>query len=266
MTRTRAAAALMLALGLAVACTPSAPGSAPGSASGPAPAPAGESCSALPKPPDTLRTLARCCAESLASNPSCRQADPRQAWVLLKDNSPRKPLSWLIVPAAPVTGIEDPAALRSPVADFFQDGFALAQRFPGRPAADTALAVNSQPGRTQNQLHIHISCVRPAVKQALDAVAVPAWPAAPRAVALPPKGSVYEAVRVDGLAGPLSPFRLVQERPGVRNGGAAAMGEQTIAVVGTATPGQYIVLNRRGTPDRPAEAEELLDQRCNEAN
>lgn len=267
MTIARIAAVATLVLGLAAGCREPGPVPPPQAAATAAAAStpvaltaAGESCTALPRPPGTLRVLAACCALSVASNPSCRLSEPRDGYVLLKDNSPRKPQSWLIVPAAPVSGIEDPAALSAPVADLFQHGFALAAHTPGRPAADTALAINSQPGRTQDQLHIHISCVRPAVRQALLAAAVPAWPAAPVAVSLPPRGDSYQVVRIAGLGGASSPFRRVAERPGAR--GAAAMADESIAVIGTATSGEYFLVNRRSLPGRPAEAEELLDQTC----
>lgn len=44
----------------------------------------------------------------------------------------------------------------------------MAERY-GKPIddGDISLAINSEYGRTQNQLHIHISCLLPAVKQRL---------------------------------------------------------------------------------------------------
>lgn len=48
----------------------------------------------------------------------------------------------------------------------------LLSRQHGAPVDDRAvsLAINAQYGRTQNQLHIHISCLRPDVRRQLDAL------------------------------------------------------------------------------------------------
>ena len=88
--------------------------------------------------------------------------------------------------------------LRGPDApNYFQDAWASRSyatdglaRQPGR--ADLALAVNSRIGRSQDQLHIHIDCIRPKVRDVLarDAsrVAVGRWthlrvmPASPQAI------------------------------------------------------------------------------------
>ena len=238
----------MLAAGLALGCFP---------AASPARAQA-DSCSALPKPPNTLGKLAECCAISVQSNPSCRAADPRDGFVIIKDNSPRKPQSYLILPTAKVAGIEDPLVSSPPVVDFWQYGFAEAATYPGRPRADTALAINSAHARTQNQLHIHISCVRTDVKGALLGTSIPSYPDKPVALPLPPGQHVYQVVKVGRLTGPLSPFLLIQNDPAAK----ADMAAQSIAVVGSASLNEYFVLSTHYGDGNPGSAEELLDQRC----
>ena len=218
-----------------------------------------QSCTILPKPPDTLLKLAECCAASVQSNPSCRAADPKEGYVILKDNSPRKPQSYLILPTAKVTGIEDPLVLSMPALDLWQRGFAVSATYPGRPPADTALAINSAYARTQNQLHIHISCVRPDVRDKLLTTPVPAYPDKPVALPLPPNQHVYQAVRVSGLGGPLSPFHVIQDDPAAR----ADMAAESIAVMGSAMANEYFVLSTRRDDRNPGSAEELLDQSCN---
>ena len=78
----------------------------------------------------------------------------------------------IVTPLVETIGIEAPR-LRGPGApDYFADawtarGYATRglPRAPGR--ADFALAVNSRVGRSQDQLHIHIDCIRPKVRDAL---------------------------------------------------------------------------------------------------
>lgn len=241
---------LLLVAGFASACLAPAPSP-----------PEASSCTALPKPPDTLLKLAECCAARVQSNPSCRAADPQAGYVILKDNSPRKPQSYMILPTAKVTGIDDPLVSSRPVVDFWQRGFALAPGYLGHPTADTALAINSAHARTQNQLHIHISCVRPDVRQALLEARIPAFPAQPIALPMPPHQHVYRVVKVNDLSGSGSPFLLVQGDPAAK----ADMAAQSIAVVGSAKPGEYYVLSTRRDERNPGFAEELLDQRCSQA-
>jgi CDP-diacylglycerol pyrophosphatase len=219
-----------------------------------------QSCTALPKPPDTLLKLADCCAASPQSNPSCRLSDPKDGYVIIKDNDPRKPQAYLILPIAKVTGVEDPLIFKPPVVDFWQHGWAQSATYPGRPPADTALAINSRHARSQNQLHIHISCVRSDVKSALLATPIPFYPDKPVALPLAPHQHVYEVVKVTGLAGPLSPFLLARDNPGAK----ADMGDQSIAVVGSAKADEYFVLSTHHGADNPAFAEELLNQSCND--
>ncbi len=72
------------------------------------------------------------------------------------------------------------------------------QPVPG-PDAEIALAINSEAGRSQNLLHIHISCVLPALRVALDAGTVPAgWASEPFVFF---GESRYNARQVESLGG-----------------------------------------------------------------
>ena len=96
--------------------------------------------------------------------PDCTEVDRARGFVVIKDDDPAKPKAWLIVPDREVTGIESPAVFRPPVADFWRYGWdAGAALLPDEPVADRALAINSKAGRSQDLLHIHISCVLPEV-------------------------------------------------------------------------------------------------------
>nr|MBA2817679.1 CDP-diacylglycerol pyrophosphatase [Candidatus Pantoea persica] len=79
----------------------------------------------------------------------------------------------MLIPLAKITGIESPTLLDRATPNFFafswQERAQLAAR-RGAPIIDStlSLAINAEYGRTQNQLHIHISCLRPDVCHTLD--------------------------------------------------------------------------------------------------
>jgi CDP-diacylglycerol pyrophosphatase len=210
--------------------------------------------------PNSLWSLAQCCSRTLESNPGCRIYDAAGEYIILKDNSLDKPAAYLIIPSVQVTGIEDKQIFSPPIVNFWEYGWQQAQRFVKEPAAKIALAINSTHGRTQNQLHIHIACVSPAVARALAAAAgeIGDNPATAARLTLGPANHIYRAIKVNGLAGADSPFTLVAAMPGA----AAEMGDQSIAVVGSTTSGIYYVLDIQAQGANPGAAEELLDQTC----
>lgn len=108
-------------------------------------------------------------------NPApCENVDMAQGYVTLKDRV--GPLQYLLMPVSRITGIESPLILNPQTPNFFyqswQERHLMAEQ-RGAPVADSAisLAINSEYGRTQNQLHVHISCLRPDVRQQLDGLA-----------------------------------------------------------------------------------------------
>ncbi|MES1938282.1 CDP-diacylglycerol diphosphatase [Salinisphaera hydrothermalis] len=132
----------------------------------------------------------------------CARVDRRDGYALLKDRV--GPLQYLLIPTIRVSGIESPALLEphAPpyLAEAWHDRHIMAKRF-GHPIADDdiMLALNSPHGRTQNQLHIHISCIAPDVKRALANMASDIgadWTPLPRPLA----GHRYIARRVTPTA------------------------------------------------------------------
>jgi CDP-diacylglycerol pyrophosphatase len=206
-------------------------------------------------PPDRdglFRQMQACLAESEPA-PPCTAVDRARGYVIIKDDSPAKPDAWLIVPDREVTGIEDPRVLRPPVVNFWTYGWEAGRRLVPAPPQGLGLAINSKPGRSQDLLHIHISCVLPEVRETLAEAAIgPAWAAEPF-VEL--GGHAYHARKVATLDP--SPFLLLAELPGAR----AVMADQSLAVVGSADGG-FFVLTDSTEPGVVAEAEELLDQDC----
>jgi CDP-diacylglycerol pyrophosphatase len=139
---------------------------------------------------------------------------------------------YLLIATGSVTGIEDPAVLAETSPNYFAAAWAARDRLDsvvGHPLRreSVGLAVNSAIMRGQDQLHVHMECVRPDVSRVLRAAAAtlkPQWSP------LSFDDRVYSALRIDGrdLSGK-DPFRLLANGvPGAR----AEMRAFTIVVVG----------------------------------
>ena len=175
---------------------------------------------------------------------------------------------FLLIPTSRVGGIEDPAIL-APDATNYWDAAWRARSFVDQrlhtslPRDAVALAINSLIARTQNQLHIHIDCVRPDVRATLaanlDKIAG-AWTPFP----VPLVGHTYRSLRIDrpNLDG-LDPFRLLaDDLPHAQN----EMGMHTLVLVGAnfASGDGFVLLDDRidlAAGDR-ASGEQLQDHTC----
>jgi CDP-diacylglycerol pyrophosphatase len=208
--------------------------------------------SRAPDPNGLLHAMQACLADPAPSD--CTAVDRARGFVVIKDDSPEKPRAWLIVPDHEVTGIESPAVFRPPVADFWRYGWEAGSRLlSAHPPADRGLAINSEAGRSQNLLHIHISCVLPEVRAALASTAIgPEW--APAPFLRFGKGT-YNVRKVATLDP--SPFLRLAELPGAR----ADMAEQSLAAIGSGDGGFFLVTDST-EPGVVAETEALLDERC----
>ncbi|MGM9485529.1 CDP-diacylglycerol diphosphatase [Roseateles sp. NT4] len=99
--------------------------------------------------------------------------DRDHGWALIKDR--RGVLQYLLLPTARIPGIESPLLLNADTPNFFALAWQsrdLLDRLHGQPLPrDTvSLALNPIPRRSQDQLHIHISCVRPELRARLAQV------------------------------------------------------------------------------------------------
>ena len=198
-------------------------------------------------------------------NPSpCMKVDLAAGYVLLKD--PNSPTHFVLSPTARVTGIEDPAIL-FPTAPNYWDQAWRARRYVEERAGralgrdEVSLAINSINGRTQNQLHIHIDCIKPAVRAALHAHAsaiAPYWAQFP----VPLAGDNYLAERIDGSdLTRVNPFRLLSTLPQAH----ADMGNETLVVTGDTSPNGrpgFILLAGHATPGADVSGEALQDHHC----
>ncbi|HBP30511.1 MAG: CDP-diacylglycerol diphosphatase [Advenella sp.] len=103
----------------------------------------------------------------------CIKVDMDNGYVIFKDKN--GPLQYLHMPTRHVTGLEDPALLSASRTPYFAQAWHARHymdRLLGSAIAeqDYSFTVNSQSGRSQNHLHIHISCIRPALRERLLAL------------------------------------------------------------------------------------------------
>lgn len=207
-----------------------------------------------PRSDGLMRQMQACLADPDQGG-ACAIVDPARGFVVIKDYSAEKPRAWLIVPSDPeVTGIEDPAIFTAPTADFWRFGWQAGRRLVPTPPEGLGLAINSEAGRTQNLLHIHISCTAPEVTAALARAEIgPDWAPAPW---LALAGQTWNARRIARLEDP-SPFLFLRELPGA----AEDPGLWSLALLG-APGGGYVLLADSTRPGIPAAAESLLDETC----
>lgn len=157
---------------------------------------------------------------------------------------------YLLMPTAWITGIESPALLAPGATNYFAAAWD-ARSFTEARAGGTlprdwiSLAVNSAVSRSQDQLHIHIDCLRADVHEALsrNAAAIgDTWAPFPAPLA----GHTYTAIAVAGEdLGAVNPFVLLAD--GIE-GARADMGLNTLVVVGATSvhgrPGFIVLADR----------------------
>ncbi|HWG06308.1 MAG TPA: CDP-diacylglycerol diphosphatase, partial [Beijerinckiaceae bacterium] len=175
---------------------------------------------------------------------------------------------FLLIPTRRLEGIESPELLAADTPNYWEDAW-KARHFVAAAAQapltrdDLGLAINSRFARSQSQLHIHLDCVKPRVKQALSQHAAEigeAW--APLEIG--PSGTHYLARRLDGEELSADPFHALAE--GVA-GARDHMDRETLVVIGATygdgSPGFYLLSDQTDptTGDR-ASGEQLLDHSC----
>ncbi|HME48684.1 CDP-diacylglycerol diphosphatase [Mycobacterium sp.] len=173
---------------------------------------------------------------------------------------------FLLIPTGRMSGIGSPAVLAPGATNFFAAAwrarFFVDQR-AGRPVPRdwVSLAINSQVAQTQDQLHIHIDCIRADVHQALTDHAAEigtTWAAFP----IPLAGHPYSAIAVNGDdLDAVNPFTLLADRD---KRARADMADESLVVVGTfdadGQPGFVILADRVDTSaGDTAAGEELQD-------
>ncbi len=166
---------------------------------------------------------------------------------------------FLLIPIQSITGIESPELLKPGAPNYFAAAWQARDRLAtvvghSIPRSAVGLAVNPAHARSQEQLHIHIECLRPEVFARLHAAAArisSTW--SPIDIG----GAGYNALRIEGeyLNG-ANPFKLLARRLSRAN---HAMGDYTLVVAGMQFengPG-FVLLAGRGRA-----GELLLDSTC----
>ncbi|WP_369789408.1 CDP-diacylglycerol diphosphatase [Rouxiella sp. WC2420] len=193
----------------------------------------------------------------------CSQVNEKQGFVVLKDME--GPLQYLLMPTERITGIESPALLEDRTPNFFAQAWQarhfMADKY-GKPIDDSniSLAINSQFGRSQNQMHIHISCLLPKVKTQLSDEAGQIgyrWQELPEKL----KGHTYLARKVSPAElSEKGAFRLLADGvPEARQ----KMGHYGLAMVSLKGGDFLLLANKRsllGLND--ASTEEIQDHKC----
>src|ERR1035437_1688450 len=188
-------------------------------------------------------------------------------FAILRD--PRGGTQFLLIPTTQISGIESPIVRGPSAPNYFADAWevrtfineALHQTLP---RDGISLAINSAVSRSQDQLHIHFSCIRADTLEALhknEGRIGDQW--APLNVSL--FGHYYLAMWVTGEhLSPNNPFRLLAEK---LPNATRDMGNRTLVVIGfTRTDGTKGFVILAGQVNKKsgdlANGEELLDHAC----
>lgn len=196
----------------------------------------------------------------------CEMVDLAGGYAVLKDIVGKT--QFLLIPTARVGGIESPQVLQPDAPNYWQAAWQARRYVDDRahrqlPRDAIGLAINSVSGRTQNQLHIHVDCMRLDVVAALreHAAAIGSqWAKFP--VPLVDHGYLAMRLTQAELTG-VNPFVLLADGvPDARSD----MGHFTLVVVGDTYQGKdgFVLLAGRANPATRnwGSGEELQDHAC----
>ena len=203
--------------------------------------------------------------QQVSGNPGpCSQvnigAGEQRGYAVLKDLVGAT--QFLLIPTERIPGIESPVLLQPDATNYVASAWDARSFVDERAGVDIprdwmSLAINSAVARSQNQLHIHIDCVRADIRDAVNrriADVGPDWAPFPE----PLSGHPYQAMLVDGeTLDPANPVQLLANR-------ADDMRLETLVVVGAYLPDGrpgFVLLASRADPaaGNPGAGEELQD-------
>lgn len=183
--------------------------------------------------------------------------------------SPLSAAHVIVVPAIRISGIESPLLQSADAPNYWQaawDARSFVEQEAGHrlPRDRIGMAINSAAGRSQDQLHIHVSCVAPAVADFLRRHEVQIhgdWTFLRAKLA----GHRFVAMKLEAESlAQADPFKLLAS--GLPSN-KLSLGHQMLAVIGATfrngKPGFYLLANDPGAPARDnVSAEALLDDKC----
>ncbi|WP_244479669.1 CDP-diacylglycerol diphosphatase [Methylobacterium sp. Leaf111] len=133
--------------------------------------------------------------------------------------APGQPTHTVVMPTAPVAGLEAPQLQQAAGNVYWKAALAarsyVLSALGGRlPVEQIGVAVNAENGRTQDQLHIHLDCIKPTVEAALRRYA-PHLRATWTAFAVRLEWSYFMARRIDAAeVDSFNPFAALMQLPG----------------------------------------------------
>ena len=188
----------------------------------------------------------------------CVQVDPEQRFAVMKDR--RGVLQHLLLLTDKVPGIEDPRLGGAALPDYWALAW-QARKFATTHDAALSITVNSARARTQNQLHLHISCTRPEVaREVTDMAAGGLIDTQLRPVPGGLAGHAYRMRRIDFAYDRV--FRITAQLAVAEGADAGDYSAAVMpAVFADDTPG-FVLLIDRSDAARGAAAETLQDHDC----
>lgn len=205
----------------------------------------------------------RCGTEKDAKQ-DCMVINREQGFVIFRDR--HGPVQTLTIPTIQVTGVEDSKLLAADAHNYFYDSWQSKSILDeqNKKAIDPqylSFSVNSSYGRSQDQLHIHNSCLRADVYQIVERQRhqlTDQWTVLPEKVL----GHTYIAQKVKiADLDKISPFKTLETY--VKHTKKAQMGQFGVAMV-SAKDGEIVLLASRVNLKElnQASVEEIQDTTC----
>lgn len=173
------------------------------------------------------------------------------------------PYQFLLLPLTRITGIEDPI-LQNPLShSYLYDAWVARTLITARlnnllPESGIVLTINPKNARSQDQLHIHISCASPATRASLkdfDVSEYAFW----KPFLIGSDDTVYQALTVSRKK--FESKNLFREIYTKVTADGRRMEHATVALVNIA-PDQFLLLVGEGTEQQSIAAEHLQDHDC----
>jgi CDP-diacylglycerol pyrophosphatase len=196
--------------------------------------------------------------------PPCLYARKDQGFAIMRDRKGGE--HFLLLPTSKIAGIEAPVLLRAETPNFFASALTesgtLEKEFGAAFGAKAMLlAVNSQGGRSQDQLHVHISCLSPQADAILKTLSTTSPEKKWKELAQPIAGHSYILRRTDlAELSEETPFRILANEV---EAAIDQMGLWGVALVRLPSNQYFLLATKRHLMDLNfASPEELQNHDC----
>ena len=191
----------------------------------------------------------------------CALVDINRGFVVYKVDGDK--YQYLLLPTDRITGIEDVSLLitqHNYIYEAWQSrAFLLAKIGKNLSERDIVIAVNAKNARTQDQLHLHISCISGATRSAFDSGvfsgATSSW--STTAIKINSRPYFYRKISEEELKKG-NFFKLIKDKVDLINGNIAWTGAALINL----DSGNFVILLAVGSIFRGGAGEELQDHEC----